>query len=52
VLADEGRIGLLYPRFFTLTGNASNEPTARGIGAVLAGELNREAVDGVILVAT
>lgn len=51
-LVEEGRVGELYPRFFTTAGMATPVENARMMGSQIAGVLRNEGVQAVILTST
>lgn len=51
-LAAEGKIGSLYPYYFTTTGNGTSLENSRKFGAAMARELKEAGVGGVLLTST
>ncbi len=51
-LEKEGRIGKLFPTFYTTTGNGTAVASAKKFGAEIGGKLKKAGVDAVILTST
>lgn len=51
-LEKEGRIGRLYPYFYTTTGNGTTLENGRKFGQAIASQLREDGVEGVILTST
>ncbi|MBI3057735.1 MAG: glycine/betaine/sarcosine/D-proline family reductase selenoprotein B, partial [Deltaproteobacteria bacterium] len=51
-LEAEGVIGMLYPAYYVVPGNQGSPSVMKRIGQEIAADLRKEAVDGVLLVAT
>ncbi len=51
-LEREGKIGKVYPRFFTTTGNGTSLENGRAFGKEIADLLLKDSVDGAILTST
>lgn len=51
-LEKEGRIGRLYPYFYTTTGNGTTLENGQKFGQAIAGQLKKDGVEGVILTST